>query len=623
MPATNRPVRLDDITLQLCEPRAAAFTRPGWIWELKLDGFRVLAERSQQDVRLAYRRGRDATGHFPEITEAIAALPAEDFILDGELVIQDPEGNPIFQKLLERSTLTGSQIRYMASTSPAVFFAFDLLRLNGNDLRELSVRDRKALLRQLLPNDGRVRIVDHVEEQGEALLEAVRVKGLEGIVGKRADAPYRGGRGPDWVKVAFTSTCDFAVVGYAEELGALHLGVHDSNGFVYAGKVGAGFGPKQQKDVSAQLQALRRDEPGCRGPLTEDKDVVWTNPVMVVEVRYKNWPAGLAPREPVLLRFRQDKAPEECVAPEGAVPVSLASAPLPEPQVRLSNPQKIYFPAEGITKGQIFNYYREVSPWLLPYLRDRPLMMTRYPDGITGKNFFQKSKPNKGAPDWLRTIPVHNEEEQRDFEQVVCDDLRTLEWVANMGTLPLHLPAGRVANLGLADWCVIDFDPKEASFAHVITLANELHRICEGAALPAFVKTTGSSGLHVLIPLGAQVDHAFAVQLAELLGSMIVQRHPQLATMERVVSKRAGRVYVDCYQNGNGKLIAAPFCVRAQPGAPVSMPLAWSEVKKGLGPQQFTIANAIARLEKKGDPMAEVRTIRPALDVALTRLAGA
>ncbi len=617
MAAKNQTVRVEDIALQLCEPRAAAFTKKGWVWELKFDGFRALAVREAGKARIVFRRGRDAGDKFVEISDAIAGLAAEDFILDGELVIQDAQGKPIFQKLLERSTLTSTrEIRFMADASPAVYFAFDLLRLDGKDLRDLPLVDRKSLLHQLLPKEGRIRAVDHVEEQGEALLEAVRAQGLEGIVGKKADAPYRAGRGPDWVKVAFTSICDFAVVGYAEEFGALHLAVHDAKGFVYAGKVGAGFGPRQQKEVHGELTAAKRKTPPCRGPLTDDKDVVWTDPIRVVEVRYKNWPAGLSPREPVLLRFRHDKLPEECVAPEGVVP----PAEVAPAQVTLTNPQKIYFPGEGITKLEVFDYYRAVSPWLLPYLKNRPLMMTRYPDGIDGKNFFQKARPAKGAPAWLRTTPVHNEEENRDLDQVVCDDLRTLEWVANMGTLPLHLPASRLPNLQLADWCVIDFDPKSAPFEAVVTLALSLRKICDKAGLPSFPKTSGSSGLHVMIPLGAQVDNGFAVQLAEMLAQMLVATHPDLATVERTVNKRAGRVYLDCYQNGNNKLIAAPFCVRAKPSAPVSMPLVWSEVKKGLSPTQFTIRNAIARLEKRGDPMAPLLTLTPALKDALGRL---
>ena len=612
MPAKNQTVRVEDLELQLCEPRPTAFTRPGWLWELKLDGFRALASLDQAKARILFRRGRDASDKFPEIAEALCAVPAQSFILDGELVIQDPQGMPIFQKLLERSTVTRSRdIRHLAGSSPAVYFAFDLLQLDGKDLRALPLRDRKALLHQLLPKQGRVRALDHVDQQGEAFLEAVRAQGLEGIVGKRADSPYRAGRGPDWVKVAFTATSDFAVVGYAADFGALHLAVRDDQGFVYAGKVGAGFGPKQQKEVRAQLTAAKRKSPACRGPLTEDKDVVWTDPVLVAEVRYKNWMAGLAPREPVLLRFRDDLTAEECVRPSN-VPAA--------PQVKLSNPQKLYFPGEGITKRDVFDYYRAVSSWLLPYLKDRPLTMTCYPDGITGKNFFQKAKPPKGAPDWVRTTHVHNEDDHRDFEQVVCDDVRTLEWIANMGTLPLHLPASRLPNLQLADWCVVDFDPKDAPFSAVITLAVALRKICDKAGLPTFPKTSGSSGLHVMIPLGAQVDNGFAVQLAEMLAQMIVTTHPDIATVERTIAKRKGRVYLDCYQNGNNKLIAAPFCVRAKPGAPVSMSLVWDEVKPGLTPTQFTIRNAIERLEKRGDPMAPLLTLKPALKEALGSL---
>jgi bifunctional non-homologous end joining protein LigD len=620
MAAKNHVPRLEDIELQLCEPRTSAFTKPGWLWELKLDGFRVLAEKIGPKVRLAYRRGRDATDHFPEISGPLAQVKAEDFILDGELVIQDDQGHPIFQKLLERSTLTGKkEVAFMAAGSPAVYFAFDLLRLDGKDLRGLPLKDRKQLLHQLLPREGRVRAVDHVEDQGEALLEAVRAQGLEGAVGKKADAPHRPGRGPDWVKIAFTSICDFAVVGYAADFGAMHLATHDDRGFLYAGKVGSGFGPKLQKQYKPILEAGKRATAPCRGPLTEDKDVVWTEPRLAVEVRYKNWPAGMMPREPALQRFRPDKTPEECVAPAGKA----EQAELPEPVIALTNRSKIFFPAEKITKGEVFDYYRAVSPWLLPYLKDRPLMMTRYPNGIDGKSFFQKAKPKKGAPDWLRTIEFRSGPRDDELlDQVICDDLRTLEWVAQQGTIPLHIPAGRVPHVDQADWCVVDFDPKDAPFSSVITLAQELKRICDFAGLPAFPKTSGSSGLHVLVPLGGIVDHRFAIQLAELLGAMLVQRHPTLATVERVVNKRGDKVYVDCYQNGNGKLIAAPLCVRSRPGAPVSMPLTWAEVKPGLTPRQFTIHNAIERLRQRGDPMAEVLTLKPPLQSALAKLAG-
>lgn len=622
-------LRADDIELQLAEPRPAAFTAPGWYFELKFDGFRLLAERLGGRVRLVLRRGREATALFPEVTAAVAALPGGDFILDGELVIQDAEGRPIFQRLLKRSTLAHRRdIEKAMRADPAVYFAFDLLMLDGQDLRGLALSQRKELLFRLLPKAAdRVIPVEHVEAQGEAFLEAVRQRGLEGIVAKKADAPYRGGRGEAWLKIAFTRVWDFAVVGYTDDWNALHLATWDGRQFVYAGKVGSGITPKIAEAIKPVLLPRVRRTPPCAGDVPREKDVVWCDPELVVEVRYKNWPEGLSPREPRFLRFRDDKRPEECPSPKGQpapAPADAEVAPEAEPatasgEVKISNEQKIFFPEDGITKGELVAYYRAVSPWLLPYFKDRPLMMTRYPDGIAGKSFFQKSVP-RGAPAWVRSIRVRSEEEQRELDQIVCDDLRTLEWCVNLGAIPFHLPASRVASMDRADWCVIDFDPKGAPFAQVVTLANALHALCEKAGLPSFVKTTGSSGLHVYVPLGAQLDHAGAHQLAAVLAALLVQQHPAIATLERVVKQRAGRVYVDAVQNGPGKVVAAPLCVRPFAHAPVSMPLEWAEVTPELGARQFTVRDAVQRLEARGDPMAPVRTLAPDLAEAIRRL---
>lgn len=620
-------LRADDIELQLAEPRQQAFTQDGWIFELKMDGFRLLIERIGGKVRLVLRRGREATASFPEIVQAAEALPGPDFILDGELCIQDAQGRPIFQRLLKRSTVTNARdVAALIASDPAVYFAFDLLMLDGKDLRGLPLAERKALLAGLVPKDGRVHLLDHVEREGEALLALVKQQGLEGVVCKRLDAPYRGGRGAAWQKVALTQIADFAVVGYAEEYGALYLATWNGTQLVYAGKVGAGFNPKVAAPVSHQLEGARLDRPPFVGTPPADPEARWCEPTLVVEVRYKNWPVGLAPREPVFLRFRDDKTIEECPPPPWATaaptappePVTPSARPAPKP---LSNPDKLYFPDDGITKAQVVAYYEAVSPWLLPYLVDRPLMMTRFPDGIHGKSFFQKAKPPK-APAFLRTVRLHNEEEKKDIDQLVGGDLETLRWCAAMGTIPLHVPASRVGRLDRADWAVLDFDPKEAPFAHVITLARELKALCDQAALPCFVKTSGQAGLHVLVPLGGQLDHTGARQLADVLATLLVQRCPTLATLERVVSKRQGKVYVDTSSNGQGKLIVAPFAVRAVRTAPVSMPLRWAEVVPGLSPRQWTVRNAIARLEAEGDPLAPVLTTSPDLGAALAALSG-
>lgn len=616
-------MRAEDVELQLAEPRSSAFTAAGWLFELKFDGFRLLAERINQKVRLVLRRGREATALFPEIVEALEALPGPDFIVDGELVIQNEHGHPIFQRLLKRSTLAHRKdIISAAHADPAVFFAFDLLMLDGHDTRKLPLSQRKELLFGLVPKvaGARVMPVEHVEAQGEALLEIVKQKGLEGVMAKRADAPYEGGRSDRWLKIALTTIADFAVTGFADDDGALSLSTWDGERWLYAGKVGAGYNPKVAAPVRKELDANVVPAPVCLGDVPLDPEMKWVTPTMVVEVRYKSWPENLSLREPVFLRFRPDKRPDECpTPPEKRLPESPGSEATDSPGVTLSNPQKLYFPKDGLTKGDVFAWYRDVGPFMLPYLKDRPLLVTRYPDGIAGKSFFQKAKPPK-APAFVRTVRTYSEEMNREVDQIVCDDQQTLEWCANLGALPFHIPTTRVATIGRPDWCVVDFDPKDAPFSSVITLANELRAITERAGLPAYVKTSGSSGLHVFIPLGGQLDHDGARQLAEVLATLMIQKHPTLGTMERVVPKRAGRVYLDVVQNAPVKVVAAPFCVRAKDGAPVSMPIPWSEVAPGLAPTKFTIRNGREWLEKHGDPMKPVLTEKPDLASAFASL---
>jgi bifunctional non-homologous end joining protein LigD len=607
----------DDVVLQLAEARPTAFTRDGWGFELKLDGFRLLAERIGGKVRLVLRRGREATRQFPEITSELEKIPGGDYILDGELVIQDEEGRPIFQRLLTRGTLTGQrEIEMGMRANPAVFFTFDLLMDEGVDLRARKLRERKERLMARIPKLERVLPVEHVEREGEALLDAVRAKQLEGIVAKDLNSTYRGGRNNTWLKIALKHVADFAVIGYADDFNALYLATWDGLQYVFAGKVGSGITPKISEMIRPLLEATTLKAPPCIGEVPKEKEARWCTPNLVVEVRFKNWPDGLSIREPAFLRFREDKLPTECPTPNfGHAPAPAQAAQAP----KISNTDKVLFPDDGITKGELVEYYRQVSKWLLPYLVNRPLMLTRYPDGIRGKSFFQKGAPAK-SPDFVRTIPVRNEEEQRDIDQIVCDDLRTLEWCANLATLPLHIPASRVGSMDKADWAVIDFDPKGAPFEDVMTLALSLHERCERAGLPTFVKTSGANGMHVLIPLAGQVDHDGARQLSELLAQLLVADHPKIATLERAIPKRQGRVYVDALQNGLGKLMASPFCVRALPGAPVSMTLDWDEVVPGLTARTFTMKNAIARLEAKGDPMAAVLTMKVDLGATLSKL---
>lgn len=594
-------VALEQVELQLAEPRERAFTDAAWVFELKLDGFRLLAERVNGVVRLQYRRGKEVSATWPEVTQALEAIPGGDFLLDGELVIQDEAGRPVFQQLLKRSMKTKTrEIAAAAAQSPAVFFAFDVISAGETDLRRAPLTERKVTLAALLKGaTGRVRLLDFVEGQGEALLEAVKAQGLEGIVAKKKTSVYAGGRSSEWLKVPLMSGGDFAVVGFAAEWGALHLAIFNGQTFEYACKVG--LTPANAKLVKPLLTQVT-EAPPCVGQVPAEPDARWVTPTLVVEIRYKQWPLGLAPREPQWVRLRDDKAVHECFSPHQRQ--ALMTAPK-RTAGTLKNAEKLFYPGEGITKAEVVQWYRTIAPRMLTYLRDRPLLMERYPDGITGKSFFQRNLM-AGAPKNVRVVHIRSESEARELDQLICDSAEVLEWCATQAALVFHIPSTRVSRAGQADWAVIDFDPKGAPFAHVRELAMGLHALCDEVGLPHAVKTSGSSGLHVFAAVHGQLDDAGAQSLAQMLALVLVQRHPTIATTERVITARKGRVYVDALQNYGGKTIAAPFSLRAKPGAPVSLPIGWHQVPTLESPQAFTVRNAMPIIEREGDPMAQV-----------------
>jgi bifunctional non-homologous end joining protein LigD len=334
----------------------------------------------------------------------------------------------------------------------------------------------------------------------------------------------------------------------------------------------------------------------------------------------------------VFLRFRDDKKPEECViegkgkgeggrdAPEPDLP-SRWSEPLPAAtDIKFSNLDKIFWPEERYTKGDLIEYYRAVSAWMLPYLTDRPLVLTRYPDGINGKSFFQKDAPEY-AQAFVRTVTIWSEDSQRELDYFVCDNQSSLLYIANMAAILLHVWSSRVATLETPDWCILDLDPKGAPFTDVVTVANTAKALCDDIGLPAGIKTSGSTGLHLLIPLGRQITYEQSRTLGGLLARVVAADLPEIATVTRQVQKRGGKVYLDYVQNGHGRLLVAPFSVRPLPGAPVSTPITWREVTPKLDIRAFTIRNVPERMKKlKQDPLIGIMDEKPDLMSALERL---
>ena len=652
-----------EVSFTLAQTIEKPFDDDDWVFELKLDGYRMLASVTDGVAQLLTRNGHDATASFPEIARSLRKLPYHHLVIDGEVVVHDASGLPSFQGLQKRARLSRPlDVRRASFFSPASFYAFDLLGVDDLDARPLPLLERKRLLRRVVPEAGPIRYSEHFERDGAALYEQVQQLGLEGIMAKRTDSPYVGERTPLWLKVHANREDLFVIVGYTKPkgrrtgFGALHLGVYEeipgdggtepdggppdavrADGQAlrlrYAGRVGTGFDDERLVTLRRRLDEDARDAPPFPGPAPKGAEHVWVEPELVATVRYKEITDEGLLRHPVFVGLEQNKPPTECGTPRGPrdtlqEPVPVDFGPPAVEELALSNLDKVFWPEDGYTKGDLIDYYRTIAPWILPYLEDRPLVLTRYPDGIHGKSFFQKNAPGF-QPEWMRTESIWSEGSERDIDYFVVDNPTALVYLANLGTIPLHVWASRLGSLDTPDWCLLDLDPKHqvdgeetyASFQHVIEVARAIHELCEEIALPSYPKTSGSSGIHVMIPLGGQLDYEQSRLLAQLLARVVAGRLPRIATVTRNPSRREGRVYIDYVQNGRGRLVVAPYGVRPKPGATVSAPLRWDEVNKGLTMDRFTIRSMPDRVETwPGDPLLPVLTEAPDLLGALAAL---
>lgn len=602
------------------------FSRKGWIFELKFDGYRLLAIKDGNQICLQSRNGHDLTASFPEIRQALAMLPYSELVLDGEVVVHDDTGRPSFGLLQQRAKISREHEVQLASVHrPSTLYAFDLIGASGFDLRELPLLKRKSFLETILPTTGPIRYSEHIEENGHALYQVARDMQLEGIVGKRAEGTYKNARSSDWVKVRADHTGDFAVIGFtpnrsnASDIGALLVGEYRGGELIYVGRVGSGLNSQVRDELRELFARARPMESLSDGA---PKGARWLKPVLVAEVRYKEYTRDGHLRHPVFLRLRTDKSPAECVSQQVEDPAPVEVVPEEHREVLITNRDKVFWPQAGYTKGDLVDYYRDIAPWMLPYLKDRPIVLTRFPDGWEGKSFYQRDAP-AFVPDWMRIEVLYSESAERDVRYFIINEEASLVYLANMATLPIHLWSSRIGSLEQPDWCILDLDPKDAPFSDVIKSALAIHTLCEDISLPNFVKTSGASGLHVLIPLGGQLTHDQCRTLGELLARVIVNHLPDITTIARIVERREGKVYIDFMQNGHGKVLVAPYCVRAVTAASVAMPLSWDEVNGRLKNPRFHIKNAVRRMKRlKTDPMLGVLDTVPDLEGALGRLAG-
>ena len=599
-----------------------ASDRADWIYELKYDGYRLIAEKQDHIVHLWSRNGHDLTHSFPEIAQTIYHLPVDQFVIDGEIVVHDERGVPSFSLLQQRARLSDESLVAKAAIElPCIYYAFDALQICNWDLRAATLLQRKAQLKRLLPKFGALRYSEHVVGKGRSTYQTALSLGLEGIVAKRSESTYRPGRSDAWIKVRSQKTAEFVIVGWLpnrtnlQDIGALALGEYRDDELTFIGRVGSGLGSQ----VRRELEPILHDLP--KGAVLDDKQTRahWVAPQLVCEVRYKEYTRDGQLRQPAFVRLRDDKTPTECVG-RFESPQARTLAPAPDPEVQVTHRDKIFFPEKSLTKGDLVDYYESIAPWMLPYLKDRPLVLTRYPDGIHGKSFYQRDAPDF-VPDWIQREVLWSEGAEREVHYFIVQNTASLKYLANMGTIPIHAWHSRITNLEHPDWCVLDLDPKGAPFRDVVKLCAAIGDLTDELDIPAFPKTSGASGLHVLIPLVNQLTHRQAKTFGELLARVIVNRYPDIATIARSVKNREGKVYVDYLQNGHGRLLVAPFSVRAEPAASVSMPLRWSELNGRLSNPRFHIKNAQRRMQRLGnDPLAEVLTAEADLVGALEAL---
>ncbi len=596
------------------------FDKEGWYFEIKWDGYRAIAECLHGAVRLYSRNNQSFAGHYPLIVQELKKIPFE-VVLDGEVVVLDKNGRSDFGALQNYRRAPGGNL---------VYYVFDILHFEGHDLTGLPLYKRKELLKQVLPELERVKLNWHIENNGIEFYRGAEDLGLEGVVAKDSGSPYiTGGRSWYWRKIKIVKQQEAVVGGFTEPkggrkgLGSLIVGVYDQGKLVYAGHVGGGFSDQQLHEVRARLEKLEIDEcPFEKKPLTSETSH-WVKPDLVCMVRFSEWTGEGSMRHPVFQGFREDIDPASVVREEPSKPEP-RFAPLKKDQnllingksVTVSNPDKIYWPDRKITKGQMVDYYRNVAAWILPHLVDRPQSLHRFPDGIEGKHFFHKDMET--VPEWASTAVIESEEGKTRY--FLCQDEASLVYIVNLGTIEINPWISRVGSLENPDVMVIDLDPLACPFAYVIKAANMVHSVLSEIDVPHYVKTSGATGLHIFVPLEARYTYEQARQFALIVCTAVNRELPEITSLERLPSRRGGKVYLDFLQNTKGKTMASVYSLRPFPGAPVSTPLHWEEVNGDLDPVNFNIDNTVKRLEKTGDLWKPVLGRGINMEAALERL---
>jgi bifunctional non-homologous end joining protein LigD len=596
-----------------------------WLFEVKWDGVRAIAFVDHEEVRLQSRSGVRCERQYPELAAIHHQVAAREVLLDGEIAVLDPKGVSRFHLIQPRiANADPAAVARLAHSTPVVYFVFDALYADGYDLRGVPLSERRRFLEASVEPGPALRISEAFAGAGNEMLEAARTHELEGIVAKRAGSYYESKRSREWLKIKVASEREFVIGGFTRPqggrdcFGALVLGVYEGGELRWAGNVGTGFDRKSLADVFARLAPLVTPEcPFAERP-KPDQGMTWVKPELACQVKFAEWTPDHRLRAPVFLGLKWGGPPGlPSLLAEDAKEATLT---VDGQSLKFTNLAKVFYPAEGYTKRDVLNYYDAVADLILPHLRDRPLSLKRYPDGIEKEYFFQKNVAEKFPP-WTRTEAIPSGHAGRPITYAFAQDRASLLYLVNLGCIDQNPWMSHSPTLENPDFVLIDLDPQECSYDKIVDGALLVKRTLDRIGLAGYPKTTGGDGMHIYVPVEPVYTFEETRTFAELIARLVVTEQPDLFTTPRAVAQRKkGRVYFDYLQNGFSKTISAPYVLRAYPGAPVATPLEWKEVKHGLLPAQFHLGNAHARFAEKGDLFAGVLGKPQRIEDALARL---
>ncbi len=630
-----------EIKPMLAKLRDEAFDSPEWIFEIKWDGYRAIAEIKDRDVNL-YSRNHISFNHkYAPVVEALKSF-GHNVVLDGEIVVLNTDGISSFQMLQQYDEKPEADLYYCV---------FDILFLDGHDLRGLPLTERKQQLKEIWHDLPNLRYSDHIEQNGKKFFELAKKNKLEGIMAKKADSIYRlGTRSDQWLKIKISKAQEAIICGFTaprrsrKDFGALILGAYEKERLVYIGHTGGGFNTSLLTSTLKVMKPLIQKESPFDVKIKTNEKVTWVKPKLVCEIAFAEWTNEGHMRQPIFQGMRVDKKahevtrelseiiqlPDDTMETKAKKTASLKTTSakmvskkssakkntnektaaikedtdgaitIDRHTLKITNRTKVYWPEDGYTKGDLIDYYMQIATYILPYLKDRPESLNRHPNGIKGQSFFQK---DMGAtlPSWIQSKEIFSESNSKDIRYMLCQNKATLIYMANLGCIEINPWNSRVQKIEKPDYIVIDLDPGENTFDEVIQVALVVKKVLDKGGIDAYCKTSGATGLHIYIPLGAKYDYEQGKNFAHIIAQLAHDQLPDLTSLVRNPKDRKKQIYIDYLQNRGGQTLAAPYSVRPKPGATVSTPLEWKEVKKGLHPSQFTIKTIFKRLEKKGD----------------------